>query len=286
MLLELRREEPELRHTGTMMKGSQLSSSAKRIQKVSLATTAAAGRELAGSSPASRASIAAPLQQPLERLSGANCRAALSSSRPWSSRSRGAAAARRPPAAPATHAGARRDQPGPAVQLQRGAKGRQHLRVGLHHHWALRSVWGAAAPGGRVCRAVARPVRHAPGSPERAVARRQPVRGRRLLPRHCVSSGLPLQASQGAARKLTGGGGSVRARPHRTAAGPGGQSRLEGAGVGDACAGDVPHAHLPLQHQQQRRHLPRHPQGPVEPRAHRVQGPALHLLAAYRLQPQ
>jgi hypothetical protein len=48
----------------------------------------------------------------------------------------------------------------------------------------------------------------------------------------------------------------------------------------------LPDPHLPLQHQQQRRHLPRHPQGPVEPRADRVQGAAVHRLAAHRRQPQ
>ena len=36
--------------------------------------------------------------------------------------------------------------------------------------------------------------------------------------------------------------------------------------------GELHDAHLPLQHQREWRHLPRHPQGPVEPRPHSLQG--------------
>ena len=49
--------------------------------------------------------------------------------------------------------------------------------------------------------------------------------------------------------------------------------------------GHFPHPHLPLQHQQQRPDLPRHPQGPVVPGAHDQQGPALDLLPAHGRQP-
>ena len=51
-------------------------------------------------------------------------------------------------------------------------------------------------------------------------------------------------------------------------------------------AGGVPHAHLPLQHQQQWIHLPRHPEGPVEPRADHLKSAAVHLLTADRRQPR
>jgi len=44
--------------------------------------------------------------------------------------------------------------------------------------------------------------------------------------------------------------------------------------------GGVQDEGVPPEHQQQRQHLPGHPQGPVEPGADHLQGAALHLLAA------
>lgn len=49
-------------------------------------------------------------------------------------------------------------------------------------------------------------------------------------------------------------------------------------------SGRIPHAHLSLQYQLGRRHLPRHSQGQLVARAHHLQGAAVHLLAAHRLQ--
>ena len=72
------------------------------------------------------------------------------------------------------------------------------------------------------------------------------IRGRRVLPGPALLAGVPLQAAQG----------------------------------------DLPHAHLPLQHQQPGRHLPGHTQGQLEPRADRLQGAPLSLLAPHRLQPR
>ena len=53
-----------------------------------------------------------------------------------------------------------------------------------------------------------------------------------------------------------------------------------------AAQGDVPDAHLPLQHQQPGRHLPGYPQGQLVARADHLQGVALHLLPSHRLQPR
>ena len=77
-------------------------------------------------------------------------------------------------------------------------------------------------------------------------AARVGVRGRRLLPGPALLAGVPVQAAQG----------------------------------------DLPHAHLPLQHQQPGRHLPGHTEGQLEPRADRLKGPPLRLLTPHRLQPR
>uniref|UniRef100_A0A8R7UPR7 Uncharacterized protein n=1 Tax=Triticum urartu TaxID=4572 RepID=A0A8R7UPR7_TRIUA len=74
--------------------------------------------------------------------------------------------------------------------------------------------------------------RHVPLAGDDHGAERQPLLGRRVPGDHPLPAGLPVQAPQGG---------------------------LQDQGV-------------PPQHQQQRQHLPRHPQGPVEPRPHHFQG--------------
>ena len=53
----------------------------------------------------------------------------------------------------------------------------------------------------------------------------------------------------------------------------------------NAIAGGVQDEGVPPEHQQQREHLPGHPQGAVEPGPDGLQGAALRLLAAHRPQP-
>jgi len=45
-------------------------------------------------------------------------------------------------------------------------------------------------------------------------------------------------------------------------------------------AGGIPHQGVPSKHQQQREHLPWHPEGPVESGTNHLQGAAVHLLPA------
>uniref|UniRef100_A0A8R7URF3 Uncharacterized protein n=1 Tax=Triticum urartu TaxID=4572 RepID=A0A8R7URF3_TRIUA len=87
--------------------------------------------------------------------------------------------------------------------------------------------------------------RHVPLAGDDHGAERQPLLGRRVPGDHPLPAGLPVQAPQGG---------------------------LQDQGV-------------PPQHQQQRQHLPRHPQGPVEPRPHHFQGSAVDMLAADGPQP-
>lgn len=60
--------------------------------------------------------------------------------------------------------------------------------------------------------------------------------------------------------------------------------RLIPSNINRRSSGRIPHAHLSLQYQLGRRHLPRHSQGQLVARAHHLQGAAVHLLAAHRLQ--
>lgn len=95
--------------------------------------------------------------------------------------------------------GAGGNQPGPALQLLGGAQGRQHLRVGVHHHgpvrWARRRE-GQAAPAAATARLPPACCRSCPFWRARS-HRRLALRWRRVLPGHPLPARLPLQAAQG-----------------------------------------------------------------------------------------
>lgn len=86
---------------------------------------------------------------------------------------------------------------------------------------------------------------------------RWPGEGNRLQSTRMRATGRSMRRQLARSSGLTGAAANPPARPAHA------PTRVP------ACPppGDVPHADLPLQHQQQRWHLPGHPEGPVEPRA-------------------
>ncbi|KAJ8539025.1 hypothetical protein ON010_g12846 [Phytophthora cinnamomi] len=124
----------------------------------------------------------------------------------------------------------------------------KHREEGQNQDGSEADQQGVAGPGPRPARQLQRRPRGrrpVPLAGDHHGPRGQPVRRRRVLPEHLLPGRLPVQAAQG----------------------------------------ELHDAHLPLQHQRQRRHLPGHPEGPVEPRADHLEGAAVDLLAAHGRQP-